>query len=524
MPLSIDAYSMIYDASERVRKTIAPHWSAMAKYKISWTECQTFLSTIENDLQTLSLAAASSDTPLPTVHMMTVLNLVSLSLIPNDQDLPIWALDHHRINDFKMVIKTVAGTKAFSWNTPLPRNQYGALPDPYDIPLLDEEDVAPPVVPQPTPSVPGPSHANIPSSNVNLVPTDDSRQKSVDRQIADRASTAPAPPKPRKKTKTTTARPSNLPGEPFVEISRPSVVIPVPVPPKPDVPEVNTPKPVEDKSGEDAAAPDDPLALHRTPRAAARKTKEALDIQVNNSRKRPREPSSEVDGEYKNSNVDSSDEESLATVTKKQRLSKETSSSKASSSKTAGSSKQNSTSKNVASGSSKKITTVKDAKKKPVAKKAKTPAPAKIDKGKRKAVSENPETEEEVATESPNYDLPGSVVDSGFLRDRMALVTGDLKKLETPPGFPGLETLPYLTPAEYIAQDVQHARLFPSRPGHAASTTEKDYPDIFIASHRLGAGYSLKDLVQTTRNIGAVRQVIADNKTLWNPVLTQLRT
>ncbi|THU79975.1 hypothetical protein K435DRAFT_874858 [Dendrothele bispora CBS 962.96] len=67
MPLSIDAYSMIYDASERVRKAIAPHWSDMAKCKISWTDCQAFLSTIENDLQTLSLAAASSDTPLPTI-------------------------------------------------------------------------------------------------------------------------------------------------------------------------------------------------------------------------------------------------------------------------------------------------------------------------------------------------------------------------------------------------------------------------------------------------------------------------
>ncbi|THU76164.1 hypothetical protein K435DRAFT_813665, partial [Dendrothele bispora CBS 962.96] len=130
MPLTIDVYSMIFDTSERVHKTIAPHWSAMAKCKISWTDCQMFLSTIENDLQTLSLAAASSDTPIPTVHMMTVLNLASLALIPDDQDLPLWALDHHRIYDFKRVIKTVAGTKAFSWVTPLPRNQYGALPDP----------------------------------------------------------------------------------------------------------------------------------------------------------------------------------------------------------------------------------------------------------------------------------------------------------------------------------------------------------------------------------------------------------
>ncbi|THU87299.1 hypothetical protein K435DRAFT_804440 [Dendrothele bispora CBS 962.96] len=296
MPLSIDAYSMIYDASERVRKTIAPHWSAMAKYKISWTECQTFLSTIENDLQTLSLATASSDTLLPTVHMMTVLNLVSLSLIPDDQDLPIWALDHHRINDFKMVIKTVAGTKAFSWNTPLPRNQYGALPDPYDIPLLDEEDVAPPVVPQPTPSIPGPSHTNTSSSSTILDPSDDSRQKSVDRQIADKASTAPAPPKPRMKTKTTTAWPSNLQGEPSVVIYRKPVQQPVVETPREPTLKPLEDKPDEDKSREDAAAPDDPLALRRTPRAAAR-TKEALDIQVNNSRKRPREPSSEVDGE-----------------------------------------------------------------------------------------------------------------------------------------------------------------------------------------------------------------------------------
>ncbi|THU86963.1 hypothetical protein K435DRAFT_867725 [Dendrothele bispora CBS 962.96] len=85
-------------------------------------------------------------------------------------------------------------------------------------------------------------------------------------------------------------------------------------------------------------------------------------------------------------------------------------------------------------------------------------------------------------------------------------------KLETPPGFSGLETLPYLTPAEYIANDTQNTRLFPSRPGRAASTNEKDYPDVFIASHRLGAGYSLKDLVETTRNIGAVRQIVADHK------------
>ncbi|THU77165.1 hypothetical protein K435DRAFT_812702 [Dendrothele bispora CBS 962.96] len=519
MPLSIDAYSMIYDASERVRKTIAPHWSAMAKYEISWPECQTFLSTIENDLQTLSLAAASSDTPLPTVHMMTVLNLVSLTLIPNGQDLPVWALDHHRINDFKRVIKTVAGTKAFSWNTPLPRNQYGALPDPYDIPLLDEDDVAPPVVPQPAPSVPGPSHTNASSTSINPDPTDDSGRQSVDRQIADRASTAPAPPKPRMRTKLTTARPSNLQGEPSVVIYRKPTqqpVIETPREPTPKPLEVSTPKPVEDKSGEDAAAPDDSLALRRTPRAAAR-TKEALDMQVNNSRKRPREPSSEVDGEYKNSNIDSSDEESLAVATKKQRQSRDTTtSSKASSSKDAGSSKKTSTVKTAAGGSSKKTTAKQDAnKKKPAVKKARTPAPSKIDKGKRKAVSENPESEEvdaEPRKTKPDYDLPGKVVDSAFLRGRMALVTADFKKLETPPGFSGLETLPYLTPAEYIANDTQNTRLFPSRPGRAASTNEKDYPDVFIASHRLGAGYSLKDLVETTRNIGAVRQIVADHK------------
>ncbi|THU85777.1 hypothetical protein K435DRAFT_805651 [Dendrothele bispora CBS 962.96] len=449
---------------------------------------------------------------------MTVLNLASLALIPDDQDLPVWALDHHRINDFKRVIKTVAGTKAFSWVTPLPRNQYGALPDPYDIPLLDDEDVAPPVVPQPAFPVPGPSHTNIPSLNINPDHTDNSGRQSVD--IADKNMDRP---KARPNYKKTTARPSNLPGEPFVEILRPSVVIPVPAPPKPDVPEVSTPKPAEDKSGEDAAAPDDPLALRRTPRAAARflfhkKTNEALDVQVKNSRKRPREPSSEVDGEYKNSNADSSDEESLAVATKKQRQSKDSSTpSKASSSKDAGPSKKTSTTKTAASGSSKKTTAAKDTgKKKPAAKKAKTPAPSKVDKGKRKAVSENPDSQEEVAVEpskaKPNFDLPGKVVDSAFLRGRMALVTADFKKLETPPGFSGLETLPYLTPAEYIANDSQHARLFPSRPGRAASTNEKDYPDVFIASHRLGAGYSLKDLVETTRNIGAVRQIVADHK------------
>ncbi|THU77469.1 hypothetical protein K435DRAFT_877795 [Dendrothele bispora CBS 962.96] len=148
-------------------------------------------------------------------------------------------------------------------------------------------------------------------------------------------------------------------------------------------------------------------------------------------------------------------------------------------------------------------------------KKARTPAPSKTDKGKRKAVSENPESEEvdaEPLKTKPDYDLPGKVVDSAFLRGRMALVTADFKKLETPPGFSGLETLPYLTPAEYIANDTQNTCLFPSRPGRAASTNEKDYPDVFIASHRLGAGYSLKDLVETTRNIGAVRQIVADHK------------
>ncbi|THU86825.1 hypothetical protein K435DRAFT_867891 [Dendrothele bispora CBS 962.96] len=387
MPLTIDAYSMLYDASERVRQAIAPHWSDMAKGKISWTTCKAFLSPIESDLQTISLAAASSETPLPTVHMMTVLNLASLALIPDDQDLPVWALDHHRINDFKRVIKTVAGTKAFSWVTPLPRNQYGALPNPYDIPLLDEEDVAPPVVPQPTPSVPGPSHTNTSSTSINLDPTDNSRQQSVDRKIADKNIDRP---KARPNYKKTTARPSNLQGEPSVVIYRKPTqqpVIETPREPSPKPLEVSTPKPVEDKSGEDAAAPDDPLALRRTPRAAARKTKEALDIQVNNSRKRPREPSSEVDGEYKNSNADSSDEESLAVATKKQRQSRDTTtSSKASSSKDSGLSKKTSTTKTAAGGSSKKTTAAKDTgKKKPAAKKAKTPAPSKVDKGKRKA-------------------------------------------------------------------------------------------------------------------------------------------
>ena len=41
----------------------------------------------------------------------------------------------------------------------------------------------------------------------------------------------------------------------------------------------------------------------------------------------------------------------------------------------------------------------------------------------------------------------------------MALVTADFKQLETPPGFSGLETLPYLTPAEYIANDTQNTRV-----------------------------------------------------------------
>ncbi|THU98764.1 hypothetical protein K435DRAFT_856311 [Dendrothele bispora CBS 962.96] len=136
------------------------------------------------------------------------------------------------------------------------------------------------------------------------------------------------------------------------------------------------------------------------------------------------------------------------------------------------------TTKTAASGSSKKTIANKDAnKKKPAVKKARTPAPSKIDKGKRKAVSKNPKSEEEVDAEppkaKPDYDLPGKVVDSAFLRGRMALVTADLKKLETPPGFSGLETLPYLTPAEYIANDTQNTRLFPVRPGRAASTTEK---------------------------------------------------
>ncbi|THU80277.1 hypothetical protein K435DRAFT_809997 [Dendrothele bispora CBS 962.96] len=525
MPLSANAYSMLYDASERVRKVIAPVWIDLAHHRVPWDAFLELLAPIANDLKTLSLAAATSETPLPTLHMMTVLNHLCLKIQPPDvHTLPPWALDDHRLTPFKQVIQSVAGSQAFGWSIPLPQHLYGSMPDPFDIPLFNPEDVAPPPVPQSLPSTSGPSRANNDTSSVNTAPANDSRQKSVDRQISDKATQRP---KPKPSFKKSTARPSNLPGEPPVVVSRPSVVIPVNNIPKPIVPEADVPKATEDKSGEDTAPPDDSLASRRTPRAAARfffirrprkpsifrlKTLESVASQ------RPRESSSEGDDEYKDTNADSSAEESLAAVTKKQHLSKETSSSKASSSKDAGSSKQNSTAKNVVSGSSKKTTAVKDTKKKPAAKKAKTPAPAKIDKGKRKAVSENPENEEEVATESPkaepDYDLPGKVVNSAFLKGRSALVTADLKKLEAPPSFPGLETLPYLTSAEYIAQDAQHARLFPVRPGRAASTTEKDYPDVFIASHRLGAGYSLKDLVQTTRNIGAVRQVIADNKTV----------
>ncbi|THU82354.1 hypothetical protein K435DRAFT_808361 [Dendrothele bispora CBS 962.96] len=322
---------------------------------------------------------------------------------------------------------------------------------------------------------------------------------------------------------TTTARPSNLQGEPSVVIYRKPAQQPAVETPREPTPKPLEDKPDEDKSREDAATLDDPLALRRTPRAAAR-TKEALDIQVNNSRKRPRESSPEVDDDYKNSNAASSDEEALAVATKRQRQSRDTTtSSKASSSKDTGLSRKTSTTKTAAGGSSKKTTAKQDAnKKKPAVKKARTPAPSKIDKGKRKAVSENPESEEvdaEPLKAKPDYDLPGKVVNSAFLRGRMALVTADFKKLETPPGFSGLETLPYLTPAEYIANDTQNTRLFPSRPGRAASTNEKDYPDVFIASHRLGAGYSVKDLVETTRNIGAVRQIVADHKPVLTPKL-----
>ncbi|THU86824.1 hypothetical protein K435DRAFT_867890 [Dendrothele bispora CBS 962.96] len=245
MPLSIDAYSMIYDASERVRKTIAPHWSAMAKYKISWTECQSFLSTIENDLQTLSLAAASSDTPF--------LRSSGLGAGPP----PHKRLQDGNKSDSRSIVKSPTKTS-------IARSQ-------------------------------NPSY------------------------------------------KKTTARPSNLQGEPSVVIYRKPTqqpVIETPREPSPRPLEVSTPEPVEDKSGEDAAAPDDPLALRRTPRAAAQKSKEALDIQVNNSRKRP-----------------PSDEESLAVATKRQRQSKDTSSSsKASSSKDAGPSKKTSTTKTATSG------------------------------------------------------------------------------------------------------------------------------------------------------------------------------
>ena len=104
----------------------------------------------------------------------------------------------------------------------------------------------------------------------------------------------------------------------------------------------------------------------------------------------------------------------MAVATKRQRQSKDTSSSsKASSSKDAGPSKKTSTTKTVAGGSSKKTTAAKDTgKKKPAVKKARTPAPSKIDKGKRKAVSENPESEEvdaEPLKAKPDYDLPGKV-------------------------------------------------------------------------------------------------------------------
>ncbi|THU76438.1 hypothetical protein K435DRAFT_813407, partial [Dendrothele bispora CBS 962.96] len=482
---------------------------------MSWDAALKLLEPLESDLALLSLYEVETYTPTPSIHLMTALNIAILNLTrPPKTRLPSWAMHHDGLDELKEQVLEVAGPKAFRWDLPMSRDPFTmpSKPKTLDFPLFIDDEPAPQVVPQPKAPTPGPSQAPVAPSKTNSTPTDDSRLKSVDRQIADRASQRP---KARPNYKGTTARPSNLPGEPPVVISRPSVVVS-----KPPATFLRdpAPTPVENKSGEDAAAPDDPLALRRTPRAAAQKSKEALDIQVKNSRKRPREPSSEVDGEYKNSNVDSSDEESLAVATKRQRQSKDTTtSSKASSSKDAGSSKKTSTTKTVAGGSSKKTTAAKDTgKKKPAARKAKTPVPSKVDKGKRKAVSENPESEEEVDAEPPNskpdYDLPGKVVDSTFLRGRMALVTADLKKLETPPSFPGLETLPYLTPAEYISTDSQHARLFPSRPGRAASTNEKDYPDVFIASHRLGAGYSVKDLVETTRNIGAVRQIVADHK------------
>ncbi|THU99772.1 hypothetical protein K435DRAFT_794703 [Dendrothele bispora CBS 962.96] len=172
---------------------------------------------------------------------------------------------------------------------------------------------------------------------------------------------------------------------------------------------------------------------------------------------------SEVDGEYKNSNADSSDEESLAIATKR----------------------QHSTTKIAVSGSSKKVTANKEAnKKKPAVKKARTPAPSKIDKGKRKVVSKNPNPKKKstLSLLRPNPQLRSSWKS-------------------------GRQCIPQRSDG-----DTQNTRLFPVRPGRAASTNEKDYPDVFIASHRLGAGYSVKDLVETTRNIGAVRQVVADHK------------
>ncbi|THU79064.1 hypothetical protein K435DRAFT_811021 [Dendrothele bispora CBS 962.96] len=453
---------------------------------MSWDAVSTLLEPLEDDLSLLSLYEVEAYTPTPSIHMMTALNIVLLNLTrPPKTRLPSWAMHREDLDELKAQVLEVAGQKAFCWDLPISRVPSTLPPKPktLDFPLFIDDEPAPQVVPQQKAPTPGPSQAPVAPSKTTSAPANDSRLKSVDRQIADRANQRP---KARPNFKGTTARPSNLPGEPPVVISKPSVVVS-----KPPTTFLRdpAPKPVENKSGDGTDAASDSLALHRPPRAVAVKAKEALDTQTKNSRKRPREPSPEADDEYKDGN---SDDNSSAPI-KKSRTSKDAGPSKTSAPKHA------------SSGTSKKTTSTKDSKKKTSVPRTKTPAPNKIDKGKRKATSEAPESEEGEDNTSP-------VVDSEFLKGRMALVTADLKKLETPPSFPGLETLPYLTPAEYIATDSQHARLFPSRPGRAPSTTEKDYPDVFIASHRLGAGYSLNDLVKTTRNIGAVRQVVADHK------------
>ncbi|THU91072.1 hypothetical protein K435DRAFT_863717 [Dendrothele bispora CBS 962.96] len=499
MSVDENTLSRLFDASERVRQTILPYWPVLGRGEMSWDAVSTLLEPLEDDLTLLSLYKVEAYTPTPSIHMMTALNIVLLNLTrPPKTRLPSWAMHREDLDELKAQVLEVAGQKAFRWDLPISRVPSTLPPKPktLDFPLFIDDEPAPQTVPQQTAPTPGPSQAPVAPLKITSAPANDSRLKSVDRQIADRANQRP---KARPNFKGSTARPSNLPGEPPVVISRPSVVVS-----KPPATFLRdpAPKPVENKSGDGTEAPSESLAQRRPPRAVALKAKEALDAQTKTSRKRPREPSPEADDEYKDGN---SDDNSSAPI-KKSRTSKDAGPSKTSAPK------------NASSGTSKKTTATKDSKKKTAVKKAKTPAPSKIDKGKRKATSEAPESEEEEDDTSPasepEYDFPGKVVDSEFLKGRMALVTADLKKLETPPSFPGLETLPYLTPAEYIATDSQHARLFPSRPGRAPSTTEKDYPDVFIASHRLGAGYSLKDLVKTTRNIGAVRQIVADHKTV----------